>query len=157
MCIRDRVIADSSDVTGESNRIEYLADVSEKSKRYFSNFLKGYSHSSKVPASNNQIELQLQSPAGITQEIVRKILISDVIALVLAIPIGILIYFLLKGLRQHKDVESRLASTRAQAFKTLNSIDDAVITVDYDGKITSANTSATVSYTHLTLPTICSV
>ena len=136
------VIADSSDVTGESNRIEYLADVSEKSKRYFSNFLKGYSYSSKVPASNNQIELQLQSPAGIAQEIVRKILISDVIALVLAIPIGILIYFLLKGLRQHKDVESRLASTRAQAFKTLNSIDDAVITVDYDGKITSANTSA---------------
>ena len=136
------IIADNSDVTGKSNRIEYLADVSEKSKRYFSNFLKGYSYTSKVPTSNNQIELQLQSPAGITQEIVRKILISDVIALVLAIPIGILIYFLLKGLRQRKDVESRLASTRAQAFKTLNSIDDAVITVDYDGKITSANTSA---------------
>jgi len=138
------IISDATVLTGGRDRVVYSSQLpeAEKEKRYFSKYISSYSSTSKVPASGSQLELKLKSPDGITKQVIEKILLVDFIVFILSVPVGILIYFLLKGLRQRKEVESRLASATAQAFKTLHSIDDTVVTLDHDGFITSTNASA---------------
>ncbi len=138
------IITEKSKQSSEADRLVYSTQnhVHEYQGRYFTKILKGYHYTDILPVSDSRLELKLKSYDGISFTVIEKILLADFLVFLLTVPVGILIYFLLKGLRQRKDVETRLASTTAQAFKTLHAIDDTVITLDKTGLVTSTNSSA---------------